>query len=187
MPKEKLHLSAYEGYFKENRNKVDLNTLIAEIKKTQKKASDNYNLGIANQFSYDDIRQESLNNLIGTSDNASIEVEATSKIFKGKKDIVAINPIEANALSIIFGADFWTDPDSVLCTIKANEKKCKAILKVTTQISSPENYVAVSKALAKKIDLKKKDQILLSNIRINKKRINLDKIENPSPDGDSDY
>lgn len=187
MSKENLNLSAYESYFEENRNKVSLNLLISEIKKTQKKVNDNYDLGINNEPSYDDIRQELLNNLVGTSDSASLEVEATPKIFKGKKDIIAINPIEANALSITFGIDFWTDLDSSLCTIKANGKKCKAILKVTTEISSPENFVAISKALAKKIDLKKKDQILLSNIRINKKRINLDKIKNHDPEDDLDY
>jgi len=78
--------------------------------------------GLTTNLPYDDIRQELLNNLIGTSDSASLEVEATPKIFKGKKDIIAINPIEANALSITFGIDFWTDLDSSLCTIKEMEK-----------------------------------------------------------------
>ncbi len=182
--KESLgHLRVFEEFFKQKTTKIDLNSLIIQIEKTEKLLTDKARMGLINENFSNNYLQEEVKKLISKPDDISIDVTATSKIVKGKKNIVAVNYDEAGALGLIYGINLFDNPDSIRCYVSANNQKCKAILKISPKVPSLENFVLVSKALAKKMDLKNKDEITFNNIKFDTKRVNLDKIDTT----DSDY
>jgi len=186
MSKKENHLSAYKEYFNQKKTvKLDINSLIRKIESTEKSFSDNGNMGLTSEyFTENDVRQKVINKLTGNTEDVSIIVTATSKIVRGKNYIVGVSHNEARALGFVYGINLWDNPDAIQCCISAdNNQQCKAMLKITNKVSSYENFIVVSGALAKNLNLKNKDQISISNIKFNIKRTNLDKIDS----GDSGF
>lgn len=185
MSKEKSTLpKVYEDFLKDyikkkGTIKININSLIKEIELTEKSFTDNGNMGLTSEyFTENDVRQKVISKYLGQSNDANIVIAANSKIFRGKENIIAINSKTARALGFAFGLNLWDNPDAIKCCISNNDQKCKVKVKITDKISSLNNFVAVSRALAKTLNLGDKEEVELSKFKLAAKRINLDKIDN---------
>jgi hypothetical protein len=185
MSKEKSTLpKVYEDFLKDyikkkGTIKININSLIKEIELTEKSFTDNGNMGLTSEyFTENDIRQKVTSKYAGQINDAQFIVMANSRIFKGKKNIIAVNSKTARALGFAFGLNLWDNPDAIKCCISNNDQKCKVKVKITDKISSLNNFVAVSRALAKTLNLGDKEEVELSKFKLAAKRINLDKIDN---------
>ncbi|MDD3998707.1 MAG: hypothetical protein PHR98_01215 [Candidatus Shapirobacteria bacterium] len=184
MSKEKIDLPKvykdfFKDYIKEKKTiKININSLIKEIELTEKSFTDNGNMGLTSEyFTENDVRQKVIDKYLGQNNDTQFVITANSKIVKGKKNIIAVSSSEAHALGFIYGLNLWDNPEAIQCCISANNQKCKTSIKITNKVSSPENFIVVSKALATHLKLKDNREIILSNIKFNIKRTNLDKID----------